>query len=190
VPLLISYRLFNPSLAKTKDNPSCNLLKLAHNDSFVSKIFNKEYPAPCRLELHRTEPPAALTTDPYQQPKQTQEVTRNSYSQPTFTHISHASTMAVSQKLYPRATIKRIIKAHSKRNVSKNVDVLVRNESISPSLVRLVLRGWRSCYSCWFMCVCVCVRGDRRLILGVERADLSGLYALFAGVSGPFISCQ
>lgn len=33
--------------------------------------------------------------------------------------------MAVSQKLYPRATVKRIVKAHSKAQVSKNVDVLV-----------------------------------------------------------------
>ncbi|KAI9874356.1 MAG: hypothetical protein M1830_009840 [Pleopsidium flavum] len=43
--------------------------------------------------------------------------------------------MAASQKLYPRATLKRIIKAHSKRNVSKNVDVLVCNPSINPSLL-------------------------------------------------------
>lgn len=33
--------------------------------------------------------------------------------------------MAPAQKLYPRATIKRIIKAHSKRNLSKNVDILI-----------------------------------------------------------------
>ncbi|KAI9884783.1 MAG: hypothetical protein M1823_003421 [Watsoniomyces obsoletus] len=34
--------------------------------------------------------------------------------------------MAVSsQKLYPRATVKRIVKAHSKAQVSKNVDVLI-----------------------------------------------------------------
>jgi hypothetical protein len=33
--------------------------------------------------------------------------------------------MTASQKLYPRATVKKIVKAHSKRNVSKNVDVLV-----------------------------------------------------------------
>ncbi|KAE9372133.1 hypothetical protein N431DRAFT_375082 [Stipitochalara longipes BDJ] len=33
--------------------------------------------------------------------------------------------MAASQKLYPRATVKKIVKAHSKRNVSKNVDVLI-----------------------------------------------------------------
>ncbi len=33
--------------------------------------------------------------------------------------------MAAGQKLYPRATVKKIVKAHSKSNVSKNVDVLV-----------------------------------------------------------------
>jgi len=33
--------------------------------------------------------------------------------------------MAAPSKLYPRATIKRIIKAHSKRNLSKNVDILI-----------------------------------------------------------------
>jgi hypothetical protein len=32
---------------------------------------------------------------------------------------------AGAQKLYPRATLKKIVKAHSKKNVSKNVDVLV-----------------------------------------------------------------
>ncbi|KAL1985529.1 hypothetical protein VTN96DRAFT_7749 [Rasamsonia emersonii] len=33
--------------------------------------------------------------------------------------------MVVAQKLYPRATVKRIVKAHSGRNVSKNADVLI-----------------------------------------------------------------
>ncbi|TVY43895.1 Inner kinetochore subunit [Lachnellula occidentalis] len=33
--------------------------------------------------------------------------------------------MAAGQKLYPRATVKKIVKAHSKRNVTKNVDVLI-----------------------------------------------------------------
>ncbi|KAE8446420.1 hypothetical protein EG329_012025 [Mollisiaceae sp. DMI_Dod_QoI] len=40
--------------------------------------------------------------------------------------------MAAGQKLYPRATVKKIVKAHSKRNVSKNVDVLVRVPDASP----------------------------------------------------------
>lgn len=33
--------------------------------------------------------------------------------------------MAATQKLYPRATVKRVVKAHSNRNVSKNADILV-----------------------------------------------------------------
>lgn len=34
--------------------------------------------------------------------------------------------MAAAQKLYPRGTVKRIVKAHSNRSVSKNADILVR----------------------------------------------------------------
>jgi hypothetical protein len=49
--------------------------------------------------------------------------------------------MAGAQKLYPRATVKKIVKAHSKRNVSKNVDVLVgvsfRRVSQEPGLLSL-----------------------------------------------------
>jgi hypothetical protein len=33
--------------------------------------------------------------------------------------------MAITPKLYPRATIKKIVKAHTKKHLSKNVDVLV-----------------------------------------------------------------
>ncbi|KAA8647492.1 uncharacterized protein ATNIH1004_006185 [Aspergillus tanneri] len=33
--------------------------------------------------------------------------------------------MAATQKLYPRGTVKRIVKAHSNRSVSKNTDILV-----------------------------------------------------------------
>lgn len=33
--------------------------------------------------------------------------------------------MVATQKLYPRATVKRIVKAHANRNVSKNADILV-----------------------------------------------------------------
>ncbi|KAI1181687.1 hypothetical protein F5B17DRAFT_254171 [Nemania serpens] len=33
--------------------------------------------------------------------------------------------MAPGQKTYPRATVKKIVKAHSKCNVSKNVDVMI-----------------------------------------------------------------
>lgn len=38
-------------------------------------------------------------------------------------------TMAATQKLYPRGTVKRIVKAHSTRSVSKNADILVRPNS-------------------------------------------------------------
>lgn len=34
--------------------------------------------------------------------------------------------MAPGQKSYPRATVKKIVKAHSGLNISKNADVLVR----------------------------------------------------------------
>lgn len=37
--------------------------------------------------------------------------------------------MAATQKLYPRGTVKRIVKAQSNRTVSKNADILVRAES-------------------------------------------------------------
>ncbi|RDL38484.1 uncharacterized protein BP5553_02824 [Venustampulla echinocandica] len=33
--------------------------------------------------------------------------------------------MAAAQKLYPRATLKKIVKAHSKRSLTKNVDILI-----------------------------------------------------------------
>ncbi|RAK92146.1 hypothetical protein BO79DRAFT_166960 [Aspergillus costaricaensis CBS 115574] len=33
--------------------------------------------------------------------------------------------MAATQKLYPRATVKRVVKAHSNRSVSKNADILI-----------------------------------------------------------------
>lgn len=44
--------------------------------------------------------------------------------------------MAATQKLYPRATVKRVVKAHSNRNVSKNADILV-GLLIPPPLLRL-----------------------------------------------------
>jgi hypothetical protein len=40
--------------------------------------------------------------------------------------------MAGGQKLYPRATVKKIVKAHSKCSVSKNVDVLVSSTTRPP----------------------------------------------------------
>ncbi|TGJ79449.1 hypothetical protein E0Z10_g9308 [Xylaria hypoxylon] len=48
---------------------------------------------------------------------------------PTNTYTNCASLkfeiMAAGQKMYPRATVKKIVKAHSKCNVSKNVDVMI-----------------------------------------------------------------
>jgi hypothetical protein len=40
--------------------------------------------------------------------------------------VTTIAMVTAAQKLYPRATVKKIVKAHSKLNVSKNVDVLVR----------------------------------------------------------------
>lgn len=36
------------------------------------------------------------------------------------------------QTLYPRGTVKKIVKAHANRPLSKNVDVLVRLPSLLP----------------------------------------------------------
>ncbi|BDD58070.1 hypothetical protein MAP00_003378 [Monascus purpureus] len=33
--------------------------------------------------------------------------------------------MVVAQKLYPRSTVRRIVKVHSNRSVSKNADILI-----------------------------------------------------------------
>lgn len=35
--------------------------------------------------------------------------------------------MALAKKAYPKATLKKIIKAHSNRNIKKNADVTVRD---------------------------------------------------------------
>ena len=45
---------------------------------------------------------------------------------------NRSTAMAACQKLYPRATVKKIVKAHSRRNLSKNVDVLVMLDDASP----------------------------------------------------------
>lgn len=42
----------------------------------------------------------------------------------TTTDIS--STMALGKKPYPKATVKKITKAHSNHNIKKNADVTVR----------------------------------------------------------------
>lgn len=70
--------------------------------------------------------------------------------------------MVVAQKLYPRGTVKRIVKAHAGCNVSKNADVLVR-----------------------FATPLCSQRSARRDSLTVSTclADLSRLHALHARVS-------
>lgn len=45
--------------------------------------------------------------------------------------------MAATQKLYPRGTVKRIVKSHANRNVSKNADILVSIESQEPRAKRI-----------------------------------------------------
>lgn len=40
-----------------------------------------------------------------------------------------AFTMALAKKAYPKATLKKIIKAHSNRNIKKGADVSVRDSS-------------------------------------------------------------
>jgi hypothetical protein len=46
--------------------------------------------------------------------------------------------MVVTQKLYPRATVKRIVKAHAGRNISKHTDILVWF-SFTPVLAMCIL---------------------------------------------------
>ncbi|KAJ5792241.1 transcriptional regulator family: Histone-like TF [Penicillium pulvis] len=40
-------------------------------------------------------------------------------------HYFLKCAMAATQKLYPRGTVKRIVKAHSNKSVSKNADILI-----------------------------------------------------------------
>jgi len=39
--------------------------------------------------------------------------------------------MPATQKLYPRTTVKRIVKAHSNRSLSKNADILVSQSFVT-----------------------------------------------------------
>lgn len=48
--------------------------------------------------------------------------------------------MAATQKLYPRATVKRVVKAHSNRNVSKNADILVSCDT-EPLLITITVHS-------------------------------------------------
>ena len=67
------------------------------------------------------------------------------------------ANMAV-QKLYPRSTVKRIVKAHSKKNISRNADVMVL-----------------SCHAT--------SRSPFHSIADKDVADLSGLCSLSTNVS-------
>lgn len=49
--------------------------------------------------------------------------------------------MAAAQKLYPRSNVKRIIKAHSKRNLSRNADILVCTPQCPATKTMLVVFG-------------------------------------------------
>lgn len=66
--------------------------------------------------------------------------------------------MVVTQKLYPRGTVKRVVKAHANRNVSKNADILVSHFRIA------LLHGSAVDLLCFWV-------------------DLPGLYAFYARVS-------
>lgn len=50
-----------------------------------------------------------------------------------------SNRMAPGQKMYPRGTVKKIIKAHSNCSISKNVDVLVSSSCSSTRLRRRAL---------------------------------------------------
>lgn len=70
----------------------------------------------------------------------------------------------MAQTLYPRGTLKKIVKAHANRPLSKNVDILV-------------------CVAdeqAWLMAL-----GYTRLINCVARVDISELCAVYAGVCWP-----
>lgn len=41
------------------------------------------------------------------------------------------ATMALGKKAYPKATVKKIIKAHSNHNIKKNADVTVRVDRLA-----------------------------------------------------------
>lgn len=68
---------------------------------------------------------------------------------PTITAI-----MAPGQKTYPRATVKKIVKAHSGLNISKNADVLVRCLDPEPLYASTRLTGHcaRSFSTTRFLC--------------------------------------
>lgn len=66
--------------------------------------------------------------------------------------------MAATQKLYPRGTVKRIVKAQSNRTVSKNADILVRG---APHLRIALLISDRSSSITCYLCKSMSTRGSR-----------------------------
>jgi hypothetical protein len=65
------------------------------------------------------------------QPQHQHKTLRNVEAPPLRFKHSHSAphlprTAQMPQTLYPRGTVKKIIKAHSARPLSKNVDILVR----------------------------------------------------------------
>lgn len=73
--------------------------------------------------------------------------------------------MVVTPKLYPRATVKRIVKAHSKRNISKNADILVRLNYNTYVLLQI----------CRWMPLA-------NVVVDIDLPDIPGLYAIHARV--------
>ncbi|CAK39748.1 uncharacterized protein BO96DRAFT_430590 [Aspergillus niger CBS 101883] len=66
-------------------------------------------------------PPSAARRDPLHLPSAPPPHLLTSVLLP----FAPGAIMAATQKLYPRATVKRVVKAHSNRNVSKNADILI-----------------------------------------------------------------
>lgn len=72
--------------------------------------------------------------------------------------LSSAAIMVATQKLYPRATVKRIVKAHANRNVSKNADILVSGDrlfcirSITDDRLLILFASIRSSWTTCFLC--------------------------------------
>ena len=50
-----------------------------------------------------------------------------SLSSPRLRAIKSLAIMGLAKKAYPKATLKKIIKAHSNHNLKKNADVTVRS---------------------------------------------------------------
>ena len=60
--------------------------------------------------------------------------------------------MAV-KRAYPRSTVRKIVKAHSNRNISKNADIFVRRRW-SQKLIKLINPGFPRLHS---VCARVCI---------------------------------